>query len=395
MSVVVEARPGGTWRIRIKQKQADGRWRVVKEVPGFTSEKDARAEAAKAKKLMRQGKLGTLEATPTTGSLIDDHEAKLTKRGAPSAYHVKLARAHLAPILEIESGKLTHERLQDLVDDLDGARVGPWAIRRAISILKTSLKRVRRADNPAKGLTLPRPPKSKPRVMTIDEARAVLPHMHETERDFYAVGVHTGLRPGELAAVQIPDVDVHLPGIFVRRSLTREMPKDGDARFVPLSPEALLIVKRLIKTSEDGVHLFGEVVRRHARDSNLTQRLYPAIRRAVDAGDAPTLSRGWSLKCRWCKHVEHRQKKPPGDVKCPECDRLLWLVPEIVKVRWYDLRHTHVTLLLEAGVDVNLVSNLAGHSSPAFTMENYVHLAQKKLVAAVENISLKKKGGRR
>ena len=40
----------------------------------------------------------------------------------------------------------------------------------------------------------------------------------------------------------------------------------------------------------------------------------------------------------------------------------------------HDLRHTHATLLLRAGVPVKVVSERLGHSSPAFTMTVYQHV---------------------
>jgi integrase len=40
----------------------------------------------------------------------------------------------------------------------------------------------------------------------------------------------------------------------------------------------------------------------------------------------------------------------------------------------HDLRHTHATLLLKAGVPLKVVSERLGHSSPAFTMTTYQHV---------------------
>lgn len=44
------------------------------------------------------------------------------------------------------------------------------------------------------------------------------------------------------------------------------------------------------------------------------------------------------------------------------------------RVRLHDLRHTHATLLLKAGVPIKVVSERLGHSSPAFTMATYQHV---------------------
>jgi integrase len=47
------------------------------------------------------------------------------------------------------------------------------------------------------------------------------------------------------------------------------------------------------------------------------------------------------------------------------------VVPEITL---HDLRHTHATLLLQAGVSVKVVCERLGHSNPAFTMSVYQHV---------------------
>lgn len=44
------------------------------------------------------------------------------------------------------------------------------------------------------------------------------------------------------------------------------------------------------------------------------------------------------------------------------------------RIRLHDLRHTHATLLLQAGVPIKVVSERLGHSSPAFTMTTYQHV---------------------
>ncbi len=42
--------------------------------------------------------------------------------------------------------------------------------------------------------------------------------------------------------------------------------------------------------------------------------------------------------------------------------------------RFYDLRHTHATLLLKAGVHAKIVSERLGHSSITLTLDTYSHV---------------------
>jgi integrase len=43
-------------------------------------------------------------------------------------------------------------------------------------------------------------------------------------------------------------------------------------------------------------------------------------------------------------------------------------------IRLHDLRHTHATLALKAGVPVKVISERLGHESPAFTLKHHAHV---------------------
>lgn len=43
-------------------------------------------------------------------------------------------------------------------------------------------------------------------------------------------------------------------------------------------------------------------------------------------------------------------------------------------IRFHDVRHTHASLLLRAGVNPKVVSERLGHSSVAFTLDTYAHV---------------------
>ena len=44
------------------------------------------------------------------------------------------------------------------------------------------------------------------------------------------------------------------------------------------------------------------------------------------------------------------------------------------RIRLHDLRHTHATLAVKAGVPVKVISERLGHESPAFTLRQYAHV---------------------
>ena len=48
--------------------------------------------------------------------------------------------------------------------------------------------------------------------------------------------------------------------------------------------------------------------------------------------------------------------------------------PACPVIRLHDLRHTHGTLLIAAGVPAKVVSERLGHASPVFTIQTYQHV---------------------
>jgi integrase len=65
-------------------------------------------------------------------------------------------------------------------------------------------------------------------------------------------------------------------------------------------------------------------------------------------------------------------------------------------IRLHDLRHTHATLALKAGVPVKVISERLGHESPAFTLKQYAHVIpgmQAEAAAAVADLVAAAKQG--
>ena len=47
---------------------------------------------------------------------------------------------------------------------------------------------------------------------------------------------------------------------------------------------------------------------------------------------------------------------------------------DLPRIRLHDLRHTHATIALRAGVPVKVISERLGHETPAFTLKQYAHV---------------------
>ena len=62
------------------------------------------------------------------------------------------------------------------------------------------------------------------------------------------------------------------------------------------------------------------------------------------------------------------------DVITRAFDRLVRSMADLPRIRLHDLRHTHASHLLAAGVNVKVASERLGHASVAFTLDTYAHV---------------------
>ncbi len=68
-------------------------------------------------------------------------------------------------------------------------------------------------------------------------------------------------------------------------------------------------------------------------------------------------------------------------------DRVQRGMPELTRIRFHDLRHTHASLLIMAGEATKVVTERLGHSTPAFTIHTYQHLLPGMSAAAAERFA--------
>jgi integrase len=145
------------------------------------------------------------------------------------------------------------------------------------------------------------------------------------------LALNTGMRRGELTALMWDDIDLTNKVLTVRAGYA----KSGSARHIPLNTEAMSVLRSLRKLQKGQGKLF----------------------------DVGSTSKAW---------------------------RGVLEAAKIENFRFHDLRHTFASNLAMAGVALNTVRELLGHSDIKMTLR-YAHLAPSHKTAAVE--ALVKKGG--
>ncbi len=203
--------------------------------------------------------------------------------------------------------------------------------------------------NPADRAKPPRANNSSSPELHFWEARELaqfLAYVHGSRLEaLWHLAAMTGMRRGELLGLRWGDIDLGRRRLSVRRNLVsvayklvETTPKNHQARVIDL--DALTV----------------EVIQAH--------RVRQQVERA-QSGHGPATDRDG---------VFARENLVPlqPDFVSQSFGRAIHNAG-VRRIRFHDLRHTHATLALQAGVPTKIVSERLGHATPEFTMRQYQH----------------------
>src|SRR5215510_15104102 len=140
--------------------------------------------------------------------------------------------------------RVTSERVEALLVDLEKAGASPASVNKLRSVLHTVFSRARKAqlwvgNNPIADVATRRVAKRAYVTLRADEVPTVLSHVDEEWRNLFAAALYTGLRKGELCGLLKTDVDLPNRTLTVTRSYDRHTTKGGHADAIPIA-EALV-----------------------------------------------------------------------------------------------------------------------------------------------------------
>jgi integrase len=338
----------------------------------WTTERDAKRALREVLVAVDKGELVD-PSKQLVGAYLEEWLAGLRLAPSTVASYRKNVRLHIEPYIgTVPLASLTTARIDALYRQLErggradhkaGEGLSPRTVRYVHTILSAGLgaavKHHRLTRNPAATASPP----------TAKQARAPEMHAWTAEQLAGFLGwsagsslhhaawrllAYTGMRRGEALALRWRDVNLDAGTVSVRRSagvirvkgegaaIEEGDTKSGKPRVVDLDAATVAVLRAhrkqrgsmALQLARDDALVLGDQEGRHLHPERFTRTFGAEVAR-----------------CR----------KALGDSAAPV-------------IRLHDLRHTHATLLLLAGVPVHVVSERLGHASPVITMQVYAHV---------------------
>ena len=257
---------------------------------------------------------------------------------------------HLVPHLgSLEIDAVTPSVINSLYAELLRSGLSATTVRRIHSTLRRALRDAVRwdllVDNPARRCDPPRAARREMQTWSAEEVRTFLELVRNDELyPLWLLLAMSGMRRGEALGLRSSDVDLQRRLVVVRR--------------------AIVVVGHEVVESEPKTARGRRVIA-------LDRTTVAALARPVGvSGPLFVRADGAVLHPTW---VSKRFARMVASSDLP-------------RIRLHDLRHTHATLALEAGVNPKIVSERLDHSTVAFTLDVYSHALQHMQEEAAEKI---------
>lgn len=271
----------------------------------------------------------------------------------------------IAALGGVKLQRLTVGQVERMLRDMAAVGTSGDNIRRSRALLARAIRRAQRDGlvhrNAAELAEVPRGTRRSSKAMTLDQIRALLASdLTPWWRAYIVTALTCGLRPGEMLGLRWEDVDLREGVLRVRVSL-KALPGPDGRRALVLADLKTDRSRRALQLPRDAATVLRMLKAKQAKDR---------LRLGVDYTDSGLVFAGEQGGPRW-----------PQDVRrqfATVCKRA-GLGPG-----WHphETRHTWVSVLSDAGVDIEDIADAAGHITSAVTRNVYRHQLADKLTKA-------------
>jgi integrase len=362
MKGYIRQRSKGNWEITIdtgRDPATGKRSRQFESVKG--TKKDAEARLAELMVAIEKGayiKPQRIKVSEWLRDWLDSYVEIHCSRRTKASYFTEIHR-HIIPNLgQITLSQLQPQHIQNYyayaltkgrVDGKGGlsARTVEYHHRILSEALSHAVKMGIIVRNVADAVDPPHPRHKVIQTLGVADVPGFLKSARESPYyTLFSTALFTGMRLGELLGLRWRDVDLGLASLSVVQALYKRSgvceiikPKSAASqRRIALSPTLVAIIQQYRTTQEAQRILLGN----HINDDDLVFA-YPDGR-PLDPGT-----------------VTHAFAKLLNKAGLPH-------------IRFHDLRHTHATLMLKAGVHPKIVSERLGHANIGITLDTYSHV---------------------
>jgi integrase len=300
-----------------------------------------------------------LDATQmTVDEYLDGYMSKIAITHAASTVSnaESFFRLYVRPRLgSIKMSDLDSLTIQGVVDFMLDYTDAHTTLHVAYRYFKTALNRAVDVGllhhNPMNRVDVPRP-KSDDRLQVWDEAQVqryflAIDEMNSWYGNIFKVAVITGIRIGEIIALQWQDIDFDAQTISISRQAARGRKGGKPNVFVPLKTK---FSNRTIQVGNLGMNAL-----RHQKE--LLFAFAPIFEPWNDHDLVFPSKKGNALR-RDCTRRHHKNMEEAAGLD---------------HIRFHDLRHTAISMMLSAGIPIIEVARYAGHSNVTTTLDVYGH----------------------
>jgi integrase len=284
-------------------------------------------------------RLGKISLREFSESWLDGRRVRPTTLARDEAYIKSLI---LPAFGNRNLNRLTTDDVRRWIAELEGAGRAPSTVRKAYQLLGQMIRqavddgRLARSPLPRRP-NLPTPDHEEMKIITPAQVHGLAQAIDPRYRVMVLTAAYTGLRWGETAGLQLPNVDL------LRRNLR--------------------VAGTLVEVSGQ-VSLGPPKTKRSARKLSISSTLADEIGTHIGRYPDPG---GWIFSA-----------PEGGPIRATNWRRRVW-APAVAEVgleplRFHDLRHTHASMLIAQGEHPKVIAERLGHSSITVTLDVYGHL---------------------